>query len=81
MKLIIEQLLNGLTIGSFYALIAVSQLDLVVKKGKISSIIGPNGAGKTTVFNVITGIYKPLSILRQSKHKKIQSLTRLIAVQ
>jgi len=43
----------------FGGLIAVSQLDLVVKKGKISSIIGPNGAGKTTVFNVITGIYKP----------------------
>jgi ABC-type branched-subunit amino acid transport system ATPase component len=43
----------------FGGLVAVNQIDLVVKKGKISSIIGPNGAGKTTVFNVITGIYQP----------------------
>ena len=46
---------------TFGGLIAVRDLDLVVGHGKITSIIGPNGAGKTTVFNVVTGIYKPVS--------------------
>lgn len=45
----------------FGGLVAVRDLDLVVGHGKITSIIGPNGAGKTTVFNVVTGIYKPVS--------------------
>ena len=44
----------------FGGLRAVSDFDLVVRKGKITSLIGPNGAGKTTLFNAITGIYKPV---------------------
>ncbi|MGI6616235.1 MAG: ABC transporter permease subunit [Dethiobacteria bacterium] len=44
----------------FGGLKAVSDFDLVVRKGKITSLIGPNGAGKTTLFNTITGIYKPV---------------------
>ena len=44
----------------FGGLRAVSDFNLVVKKGKITSLIGPNGAGKTTLFNAITGIYKPV---------------------
>jgi ABC-type branched-subunit amino acid transport system ATPase component len=43
----------------FGGLTAVSDFDLRVHRGEISSLIGPNGAGKTTVFNVVTGIYRP----------------------
>lgn len=43
----------------FGGLRAVSNFDLVVRKGELVGLIGPNGAGKTTVFNLITGIYQP----------------------
>jgi branched-chain amino acid transport system ATP-binding protein len=43
---------EGLTMR-FGGLVAVSELDLIVREHAIHSIIGPNGAGKTTVFNCI----------------------------
>jgi len=46
---------------SFGGVTAVSGMELEVDKGRITALIGPNGAGKTTVFNIITGIYKPMS--------------------
>lgn len=58
---------NGLVLETqrvtvqFGGLTAVSQFDLTIRENQITSLIGPNGAGKTTLFNVITGIYRPLS--------------------
>jgi len=43
----------------FGGLVAVSNVDFTVPRGKIVSLIGPNGAGKTTFFNMLTGVYKP----------------------
>jgi ABC-type branched-subunit amino acid transport system ATPase component len=42
----------------FGGLVAVGDLDLVVRKSAIHSIIGPNGAGKTTVFNCVMQNFK-----------------------
>ncbi|HUP49798.1 MAG TPA: ABC transporter ATP-binding protein [Thermoanaerobaculia bacterium] len=43
----------------FGGLVAVSNLDLVIRPRELAGLIGPNGAGKTTVFNMLTGVYKP----------------------
>jgi len=44
---------------SFGGLIALNNVDFMVKQKEIVGLIGPNGAGKTTLFNVITGIHRP----------------------
>lgn len=50
--------IEGLTV-SFGGLVAVSDFNLTVEKGRIYGLIGPNGAGKTTVFNCISLFYTP----------------------
>ncbi|MCK4533843.1 ABC transporter ATP-binding protein [bacterium] len=40
-------------------IVAISNLNLQVKKGEIIGLIGPNGAGKTTIMNMIVGFIKP----------------------
>ncbi len=45
----------------FGGLTAVNRFNLCVREGQITSLIGPNGAGKTTLFNIITGIYHPIT--------------------
>ena len=46
---------------SFGGIVAISEVDLTAREGRITAVIGPNGAGKTTLFNVITNIYPPQS--------------------
>jgi branched-chain amino acid transport system ATP-binding protein len=49
---------RGLT-KEFKGFIAVSNVDLRVRRGHIHALIGPNGAGKTTFFNLLTKFLIP----------------------
>lgn len=48
-------------VKEFKGFIAVSDVNLGVRKGTIHGLIGPNGAGKTTVFNLLTKFLAPTS--------------------
>jgi zinc transport system ATP-binding protein len=39
----------------------LSDINLTISKGKITTIIGPNGAGKTTLLKLMLGLEKPRS--------------------
>jgi branched-chain amino acid transport system ATP-binding protein len=43
----------------FEGFVAVSNVNLRVRRGTIHAVIGPNGAGKTTVFNLLTRFLRP----------------------
>jgi branched-chain amino acid transport system ATP-binding protein len=43
----------------FKGFVAVSDVNLRVRRGTIHALIGPNGAGKTTVFNLLTRFLTP----------------------
>jgi branched-chain amino acid transport system ATP-binding protein len=49
---------RGLT-KEFSGFVAVSNVDLKVRRGQIHALIGPNGAGKTTFFNLLTKFMIP----------------------
>jgi len=49
---------RGLT-KEFKGFVAVSKVDLQVRRGTIHALIGPNGAGKTTFFNLLTKFLIP----------------------
>jgi branched-chain amino acid transport system ATP-binding protein len=46
-------------VKEFKGFIAVSDVNLRVRRGSIHGLIGPNGAGKTTVFNLLTRFLTP----------------------
>lgn len=55
-------LLNVEGLGiQFGGLHAVRDVGFSMNPGEIVSVIGPNGAGKTTLFNMISGVYIPMS--------------------
>ena len=43
----------------FGGLLALSGVDLAIRRGEIFGLVGPNGSGKTTLINAITGFFPP----------------------
>lgn len=56
---------------SFGGLKALSNVDMKIEPGLITSIIGPNGAGKTSLLNCISGFYHPTKGEIYYKDKKL----------
>jgi branched-chain amino acid transport system ATP-binding protein len=46
-------------VKEFAGFVAVSGVNLAVRRGTIHALIGPNGAGKTTCFNLLTKFLRP----------------------
>ncbi len=60
-------------VKEFKGFVAVSDVNLKVRKGTVHAMIGPNGAGKTTCFNLLTKFLEPT---RGSIFFKGQDITR-----
>ncbi len=56
---------------SFGGLKALSNVNMKIEPGLITSIIGPNGAGKTSMLNCISGFYHPTHGDISYKEKKL----------
>ena len=50
--------IEGLT-KKFGGLVAVNNLDMEIKKERITALIGPNGSGKTTFIKLLCRLYDP----------------------
>jgi ABC-type multidrug transport system ATPase subunit len=50
---------RGLTKRYGSGILAVNQLDLMVRKGEVYGFLGPNGAGKTTTLRMLVGLIAP----------------------
>lgn len=58
----------------FAGFVAVSSVNLQVRRGTIHALIGPNGAGKTTCFNLLTKFLQPTRGRILFKGKDITSM-------
>ena len=56
-ELVVET--RGLTKRYGSGILAVDQLDLVVRKAEVYGFLGPNGAGKTTTLRMLMGLIAP----------------------
>ena len=43
----------------FPGVIALSQVDLQIRRGEIHGLVGENGAGKSTLIGILNGVHRP----------------------
>jgi ribose transport system ATP-binding protein len=43
----------------FSGIVAVDQVNLTLRRGRLTAILGENGAGKSTLMNIIAGVLQP----------------------
>ena len=46
---------------AFRGLVALDDVSLEIRPGRVTGIVGPNGAGKSSLLNCINGFYRPRS--------------------
>jgi ABC-type Mn2+/Zn2+ transport system ATPase subunit len=51
-------LIEGLTVA-YGSVLALSEVDLVLRRGSSIAVIGPNGSGKSTLLAAISGLVRP----------------------
>src|SRR5881628_1616628 len=52
---------RGLTKRYSTGVLAVADLNLLVRTGEVYGFLGPNGAGKTTTLRMLSGLHRPTS--------------------
>ncbi|WP_266075347.1 ABC transporter ATP-binding protein [Haladaptatus caseinilyticus] len=74
---------NGLT-KQFGEVVAVSNLDLTVKKGEIFGFLGPNGSGKSTTINMLMDYIRPttgsVTVLGYDAQEETQTIHERIGI-
>lgn len=59
--------------------LAVSKINMDIRKGEIHGLVGKNGAGKTTLVNLVSGVISPSEGDIYIGNKKFKSLSRIEA--
>jgi ribose transport system ATP-binding protein len=44
---------------SFPGVLALREVDLTLRRGRLTALLGENGAGKSTLMNIIAGVFPP----------------------
>lgn len=64
--------------------VALSPVDLAIRRGEIFALLGPNGAGKTTLINIVCGIVTPsagtITVDGHDAHRDFRRARRLIGL-